>query len=125
MRKFMIPVVALTTLAAVPFAAVVGAQAQQSSSGQAPSAQTESPAEPQITAVAVVDISELPQPTRDKVNAAVAKAKTEEIKALRDTIDANPPLVEALKKKGLTSANVIAANLDDQGRLTLITKKPS
>ena len=124
MRKFMIPIVALTSLAALSLVSV-GAQAQQSPSGSAPSTQGESPQPPRITQVSVVDISELPQETRDKINAAVANTKSEDIKALRDTIDANPPLVAALKKRGVTSAEVIAANVDDQGTLTLITKKPT
>lgn len=121
MRKFMAPIVAVAAFAALPLAI---AQAQQPSSDTAPATQNQSAQPPQIKQVSVVDISELPKATQDQVKAAVAKTKNADLKALHDTINANPPLVAALKKKGATTDEVIAANIDDQGTLTLITKKP-
>jgi hypothetical protein len=60
---------------------------------------------------------------RSKLDALVANTKEDEIKSLRESIDATPAAVSALKAKGRTSAQVVAINVDDNGILTMFTKK--
>ncbi|RCS24937.1 hypothetical protein DUT91_05690 [Phyllobacterium salinisoli] len=128
MRRMTIKMTALAAFAALPLA--TAAQAQQTPpAAQAPAAtpapSETQPASPGIKRVAIVDISELPAPTQEQVNAAVAKTGDEDLKALRSSIDATPQITAALKEKGVTSAQVIAANVDNDGTLTLVTKKAS
>jgi hypothetical protein len=88
----------------------------------APGAQPEVPA---IQTVNVVDIEELPKETQTKVNEVIAKRGEDGLQKLRSSIDATPQVKSALEAKGLTSAQVIAASMDANGSLTLITKKAS
>ncbi|MER8486186.1 MULTISPECIES: hypothetical protein [Mesorhizobium] len=88
----------------------------------APGAQPEVPA---IQTVNVVDIEELPEETKTKVNEVIAKRGEDGLQKLRSSIDATPQVKSALEAKGLTSAQVIAASMDANGSLTLITKKAS
>lgn len=88
----------------------------------APGAQPEAPA---IQTVNVVDIEELPKETQTKVNEVIAKRGEDGLQKLRSSIDATPQVKSALEAKGLTSAQVIAASMDTNGALTLITKKAS
>ncbi|PAQ11693.1 hypothetical protein [Mesorhizobium temperatum] len=88
----------------------------------APGAQPEAPA---IQTVNVVDIEELPEETKTKVNEVIAKRGEDGLQKLRSSIDATPQVKSALEAKGLTSAQVIAASMDANGSLTLITKKAS
>ncbi|RWA98489.1 hypothetical protein [Mesorhizobium sp.] len=88
----------------------------------APGAQPQAPA---IQTVNVVDIEELPKETQTKVNEVIAKRGEDGLQKLRSSIDATPQVKSALEAKGLTSAQVIAASMDANGSLTLITKKAS
>ncbi|RWD41356.1 hypothetical protein [Mesorhizobium sp.] len=88
----------------------------------APGAQPEAPA---IQTVNVVDIEELPEETQTKVNEVIAKRGEDGLQKLRSSIDATPQVKSALEAEGLTSAQVIAASMDTNGALTLITKKAS
>lgn len=122
MRKVTIAAAA----AALLFAGAAGAQQQpapapaEPSKPAAPSAQ---PTAPQIQTVNVVDIEQLPTATRDQVNQVVAERGDEGLKQLRNSIDARPDIKSALDAKGMTSEQVIAASLAQNGTLTLITKK--
>jgi hypothetical protein len=81
-------------------------------------------AAPTIQTISVVDIEDLPKETQAQVNDVVAKRSDEDLKKLRSSIDATPEVKSALEAKGLTSAQVIAASMGNNGALTLITKKP-
>jgi hypothetical protein len=91
----------------------------------APAAPGAQPAAPAIQTVNVVDIEELPKETQTKVNEVIAKRGEDGLQKLRSSIDATPQVKSALEAKGLTSAQVIAASMDTNGALTLITKKAS
>jgi hypothetical protein len=91
----------------------------------APAAPGAQPAAPAIQTVNVVDIEELPEETQTKVNEVIAKRGEDGLQKLRSSIDATPQVKSALEAKGLTSAQVIAASMDTNGALTLITKKAS
>ena len=78
---------------------------------------------PMVRSVNVVDISELPAETRPQIDAAAAKTTKENLQGLRSSIDKSPEITKALAAKGAKSSDVIVANLDQQGLLTLVTKK--
>ncbi len=113
--------------AALMLATAAGAQQQpsQPQPSPAPTAPAAPSAAPTIQTVSVVDIKELPAATQDQVNDVVAKRSDADLQKLRGSIDATPQIKSALQAKGLTSAQVIAASLSNDGALTLITKKPS
>jgi hypothetical protein len=76
-----------------------------------------------ISSIQVVDVDELQPDIRTKLEALVANTKQEEIQSLRKSIDSTPQAVSALKAKGRNSAQVVAVNIDQNGTLTMFTKK--
>jgi hypothetical protein len=83
------------------------------------------PTAPAIQSVNVVDITELPKGTQTQVNQIVAQRGDAGLQTLRKSIDATPKAKSALEAKGVSSQQVIAASLQPNGALTLITKKAS
>ena len=83
------------------------------------------PTAPAIQSVNVVDITELPKDTQTQVNQIVAQRGDAGLQTLRKSIDSTPKVKSALEAKGVTSAQVIAASMQPNGALTLITKKAS
>ncbi|RWG64560.1 hypothetical protein, partial [Mesorhizobium sp.] len=83
------------------------------------------PKAPTIESVSIVDITELPKDTQTQVNQIVAQRGDAGLQTLRKSIDATPKVKSALEAKGMSSAQVIAASLQPNGALTLITKKAS
>jgi len=80
-------------------------------------------AAPTIQSVNIVDISELPKDTQTQVNQVIAQRGDAGLQKLRSSIDATPKVKSALEAKGMTSAQVVAASMQPNGALTLITKK--
>ena len=121
----------ITILAAgftLAFAMAANAQSTQAPAqapAQPPAAAPEAPAAapPSINSVNIVDIAELPETTQKQVNEVVTQRGDADLQKLRAQIDSMPELKTALKEKGLTSAQVIAASMGADGALTLITKK--
>ena len=91
----------------------------------APAAPSAQPAVPTIQSVNIVDITELPKETQTQVNQVIAQRGDDGLKKLRSSIDATPKVKSALEAKGLSSAQVVAASMEPNGALTLITKKAS
>ncbi|WP_137931473.1 hypothetical protein [Mesorhizobium comanense] len=126
MRKTIV----LATAASLMMAGAAGAQQQQpapaapapGSTAPAPGGQQAAPA---IQSVNIVDITELPKDTQTQVNQVVAQRGEEGLQKLRSSIDATPKVKSALQAKGMTSAQVVAASMEPNGALTLITKKAS
>jgi len=121
-----------TLLAATASLMMVGAaSAQQQPTPQpspaptAPAAPRGQPAVPAIQSVNVVDITELPKDAQTQVNQIVAQRGDTGLQTLRKSIDATPKVKSALEAKGMSSAQVIAASMQPNGALTLITKKAS
>ncbi|RWL50772.1 hypothetical protein [Mesorhizobium sp.] len=83
----------------------------------APAAPKAQPGVPSIQSVNVVDITELPKDAQTQVNQIVAQRGDAGLQTLRKSIDATP--------KVMSSAQVIAASMQPNGALTLITKKAS
>ncbi|MCA0059779.1 hypothetical protein [Mesorhizobium sp. B261B1A] len=82
-------------------------------------------AAPTIQSVNIVDITELPKDTQTQVNQVIAQRGDAGLQKLRSSIDATPKVKSALEAKGMTSAQVVAASMEPNGALTLITKKAS
>ncbi|MDR4305023.1 hypothetical protein IHQ68_00070 [Chelatococcus sambhunathii] len=115
-----------TASAALVFSAVAANAQSPQAEPQQPQTQQQkgqSGGAPMVRGVNVVDVSELPAETRPQVDAAAAKAKPADLKNLRASIDKSPEITKALDAKGAKSADVIVANLDQQGLLTLVTRK--
>ena len=91
----------------------------------APAAPKAQPAVPTIQSVNIVDITELPKDTQTQVNQVIAQRGDAGLQKLRSSIDATPKVKSALEAKGLSSAQVVAASMEPNGALTLITKKAS
>ena len=53
----------------------------------------------------------------------IAQASKEDVRALRGSIEATPEASAALKARGLGSDEVVAALVDGEGGLTLITNQ--
>lgn len=120
----MIPIVA-----AVSALALSGAANAQAPSGEA-TADREIGLNPETSSgllknrsVIVVDIGALPKAERLRVNQIVAARGESELQKLRTAIDAAPFLAFALRAQGLASLQVLVAEIDAHGRLTLITRK--
>lgn len=93
-------------------------------SSQAPAAgQAAPPAQQKIKSVQIVDFAELPDVAKTQVDAIIKQRSKGDLDKLHAAIDASPEVKSALKAKGATTEQVVAANVDVQGALTLITKK--
>ncbi len=108
----------LASALTLAMAGVASAQQQPAPAQPAPST-----AAPTINAVHVVDMKELPPQTQAKVNDYVAKQADTDLRKLRSSVDSTPQAKSALQAKGMTSEEVVAASLGNDGTLTLITKK--
>jgi hypothetical protein len=109
--------------AALLFAGAAGAQQQPAPKPAEPATPPAQSQAPTIQNVSVVDIEQLPKETQDRVNDVVKSRSDADLQKLRSSIDARPDIKSALEAKGMSSAQVIAASLADNGTLTLITKK--
>lgn len=111
------------TASVIVAALSLGAPASVQAQGTQPGAQTQDPSEQSavIRSIQVVNIKDLKPEVRSKVEDAVAKTSEDDLRSLRDSIDATPEAVSALKSKGLSSSQVVAVNIAN-GILTLFAK---
>lgn len=123
--------IVFATAATLMMAGAAGAQQQPAPQASpapaapAPATPKAESAAPAIQSVTIVDIKELPEATQTQVNQVVAQRGDAGLQKLRSSIDATPKVKSALEAKGMTSAQVIAASMEPNGSLTLITKKAS
>lgn len=75
----------------------------------------------QINKIQVIDVKTLPDAVKTQVDDVVSKTSEDDMKGLRASIDASPAAANALKEKGVSSAQVVAVNIAD-GVLTMFTK---
>ncbi len=76
-----------------------------------------------IRSVTVRDMGSLPPAARAQIGAVVSQTSQDDLRQLRDAIDSTPMATLALKARGMSSAEIIAAALDDDGELTLIAQE--
>lgn len=125
MRNAIVLAAAATLIAAGAASAQQQPVPQPSPSPTAPATPKPQPGVPAIQSVNIVDIKELPEATQTQVNQIVAQRGDAGLQTLRKSIDATPKVKSALEAKGISSAQVIAASMQPNGALTLITKKAS
>ncbi len=89
-----------------------------------PAAAPQAPAAaPAIKTVSVVALDELPEATRSQINQLLASRTADQLERLRKAIDNAPAAKSALEAKGFSSRDVVIAQIDDEGELTIVTTK--
>ena len=118
------------TLSAMAMAQPASAQRADPQPPQAPPpAQEPIPDQPQpgqddaaqnVTNIVVVAIEDLPSEVKAQAEAIVTRTTAKELAKLQSSVDASPAATSVLHANGLNSSQVVAANIDGDGTLTLI-----
>ncbi|MDX8448680.1 hypothetical protein [Mesorhizobium captivum] len=120
------------TLSVLALAQPASAQRADPQPPQAlPPAQQPAPDQPQaqpdqdnsgqkFTNVVVVAIEDLPAEVKAQAEAVVTRTTAKDLAKLQKSIDASPEAISVLHANGLNSSQVVAANIDGDGTLTLI-----
>lgn len=118
------------TLSAMALAQPASAQRADPQPPQAPpSAQEPIPGQPQpgqddaaqnVTNIVVVSMEDLPSEVKAQAEAIVTRTTAKELAKLQSSVDASPEATSVLHANGLNSSQVVAANIDGDGTLTLI-----
>ena len=112
----------ISTASVIIAALSLGMPALVQAQGTQPNAAPQAPSEQSvIRSILIVNIKDLKPELRSKVEELAAKASEDDLRSLRDSIDATPEAVSALKSKGLNSSHVVAINITN-GILTLFAK---
>jgi hypothetical protein len=73
-----------------------------------------------FTGIAIVALEDLPPELKTQAEAVITQTSVEDLLTLQSSIDASPQAATALAASGLDSSQVVAANIDGDGMLTLI-----
>ncbi|MDX8530556.1 hypothetical protein RFM41_02245 [Mesorhizobium sp. VK25A] len=73
-----------------------------------------------VTNIVVVSIEDLPSEVKAQAEAIVTRTTAKELAKLQSSVDASPAATSVLHANGLNSSQVVAANIDGDGTLTLI-----
>ncbi|MFC3322991.1 hypothetical protein [Mesorhizobium cantuariense] len=73
-----------------------------------------------FTGVAIVAVEDLPAEIKAQADAVIDQTSAEDLLRLQNSVDASPQATSALRANGLNSSQVVAANIDGDGTLTLI-----
>ncbi len=109
--------------AALVLASPAGAQVPTPQPAPPTSAQQAPASAPAIKTVSVVAVDDLPEDTRNQVNQIVASRTADQMQRLQQAIEGAPVAKSALEAKGFSSRDVLIAQIDDAGELTLVTRK--
>ena len=104
-------------------AAQAQAPAPERSPARPPATAPKAPATPAIKSVNVVEVNELPEATRTQVNEIVSKRSSDENQKLQAAIENAPMVKTAVEAKGFSSRDVLIAQMNPNGELTVITRK--
>ncbi|TIT68338.1 MAG: hypothetical protein E5W90_02645 [Mesorhizobium sp.] len=77
-------------------------------------------ADQNFTGVAIVAVEDLPAEIKAQAEAVITQTSAEDLLRLQNSIDASRQATTALRANGLNSSQVVAANIDGDGTLTLI-----
>ncbi|MDX8440859.1 hypothetical protein [Mesorhizobium australafricanum] len=77
-------------------------------------------ADQSVTNIVVVAIEDLPSEVKAQAEAIVTRTTAKELAKLQSSVDASPEATSVLRANGLNSTQVVAANIDADGTLTLI-----
>lgn len=78
---------------------------------------------PAITSINVVALDELPEATKVQVNEIVAKRSAGEAEQLQQAIEGVPAVKAAVEAKGFSTRDVVIAQVDEAGELTIVTRR--
>lgn len=92
-------------------------------SSQMPETGAQPPSTPTVKALNIIDINELPDEAKTKVEQIVAQSSKADREGMKNALDRSPAIGKALAAKGANSSMVVATNLANDGTLTLVTKK--
>lgn len=73
-----------------------------------------------ITSIVVAAMEDLPADIKAQAEDVVIRTTAEDLAKLQKSVDASPEALSALRAKGLNSTQVVAANIDGDGTVTLI-----
>jgi hypothetical protein len=73
-----------------------------------------------VTNIVVVAIDDLPSEVKAQAEAIVTRTTAKELAKLQNSVDSSPEATSVLHANGLNSSQVVAANIDGDGTLTLI-----
>lgn len=122
MRMNMIATAAAGILLAGAAQAQAPAPAQKPA--QPPASSTQEPSsKPGIRSINVVEINELSDATKSQVNDLVGKRTADEQQQLQKAIENAPMVKTAVEAKGFKSSDVLIAQLNNDGVLTVVTKR--
>lgn len=117
------------TLSAMALAQPASAQLADPQPQAPPPAQEPIPNQPQpgqdnagqgVTNIVVVAMEDLPSEVKAQAEAIVTRTTAKELAKLQSSVDASPEATSVLRANGLNSSQVVAANIDGDGTLTLI-----
>ena len=74
-----------------------------------------------ISEVATVSLEILPREAQEQVYATTVRMSDDQLRGLRQSINSLPAAVDALQAKGLHPSDVLAAVINGEGQLLLIT----
>lgn len=118
----------VTASAAAILAGAASAQAPSTGrpAAKPPASSQEAPASaPTIKSVKVVEIDELPEASKAQVNQLVATRTADELEKLRQAIEKAPAVKSAVEAQGFSSRDVVLAQVNNDGELTIVTRKTS
>jgi hypothetical protein len=73
-----------------------------------------------FTNIALVAVEDLPAEIKAQAEAVITETSAEDLMKLQRSVDASPQALSVLQANGLSSSQVVAANIDYDGTLTLI-----
>lgn len=73
-----------------------------------------------VTNIVVVAIEDLPSEVKAQAEDVVTRTTAKDLAKLQSSVDASPAATSVLRANGLNSTQVVAANIDGDGTLTLI-----
>lgn len=122
----MIAIAAAGATAILAGAANAQAPSTERPAAKPPAASQEAPANaPTITSVKVVEIDELPEASKAQVNQLLATRTAGELEKLRQAIEKAPAVKSAVEAKGFSARDVVLAQVNNDGELTIVTRKVS
>jgi hypothetical protein len=75
----------------------------------------------EVSNILVAEIDSLPKSVREEVDAKIAQTTEKELQELRHSLSAIPAATTALGAKGKKISDVVAAALDHEGALLIVT----
>ncbi len=122
----MITIAAMGAAAILTGAANAQAPSPERPAAKPPASSQEAPASaPTISSVKVIELDELPEATKAQVNQLVATRTTDELEKLRQAVEKAPAIKSAVEAKGFSPRDVVLAQVNNDGELTIVTRKAS